>query len=295
MEELKLRRSMLFVPGISLKMIAKGIGLPADSIILDLEDAVEFAKKAEARTVVQQALQEVNFGEKEIVLRINSLDSEFVEEDLKSCLKNQVDTVLLPKVNRPEDIEKLDRMIGRIAAEKGLIPDKFKIMAMMETPAGVLNSAPIALASRRMSGFMLGAADLTKETRAKITESRTELLFAMSQILYSARIAGIDAIDSPYFNIKNEKGLEEHTLQAMRMGYDGKAVIHPGQIEIVNRVFSPAPEEIQRAQRIISAFEAAQKEGKGVTTVDGELIEHLHVTQARRLLKTAARAGIKIS
>jgi len=295
MEELKLRRSMLFVPGISLKMITKGIGLPADSVILDLEDAVEFAKKSEARTVVQQALQEVDFGEKEIVLRINSLESEFAEEDLKSCLKSQVDTILLPKVNRPEDIEKLDRLISKISLEKGLGPDQIKIMAMMETPAGILNSAKIALASRRMSGFMLGAADLTKDTRAKITESRIELLFAMSQILYSARIAGIDAIDSPYFNIKNEKGLEEHTLQAMRLGYDGKAVIHPGQIEIVNRVFSPAPEEIERAKRIISAFEIAQKEGKGVTTVDGELIEHLHVTQARRLLKIVPRTKVQIS
>lgn len=294
MEELKLRRSMLFVPGISLKMISKGTGLPADSIILDLEDAVEFAKKAEARAVVQQALKEVDFGEKEIVLRINSLDTKFAEEDLKSCLNLKIDTILLPKVNQPEDIKKLDSLIGRLAREKGIPENKTRIMAMMETPAGVLNSAPIALASPRMSGFMLGAADLTKDTRAKITESRVELLFAMSQVLYSARIAGIDAIDSPYFNIKNEKGLEEHTLQAMRLGYDGKAVIHPGQIEIVNRIFSPAPEEIERAKRIINAFEIAQKEGKGVTTVGGELIEHLHVTQAQRMLKIAERTGAKL-
>jgi len=294
MEELKLRRSMLFVPGISLKMISKGTGLPADSIILDLEDAVEFAKKSEARVVIQQALKEVDFGEKEIVLRINSLDTKFAEEDLTSCLNLKIDTILLPKVNQPEDIKKLDTLIGRLGREKGIPENKIKIMAMMETPAGVLNSAPIALASPRMSGFMLGAADLTKDTRAKITESRVELLFAMSQVLYSARIAGIDAIDSPYFNIKNEKGLEEHTLQAMRLGYDGKAVIHPGQIEIVNRIFSPAPEEIERAKRIINAFETAQKEGKGVTTVGGELIEHLHVTQAQRMLKIAERTGAKL-
>lgn len=293
MEDLRLRRTLLFVPGISLKMITKGSGSPADVIILDLEDAVEFAKKSEAREVVAQALTELDFGEKEVILRINGLDTELGEADLKSCLQEKVQTILLPKVKQPEDIHQLSLLQNKYAGEKGIVPDTISIMAMMETAEGVLNAPAIARSSPRMSGFVLGAADLTKETRGKITESRIELLYPMSQILFAARAAGIDVIDSPFFNIKDQQGLEEHALQAMRLGYDGKAVIHPGQIEVVNRVFSPSPQDVERARRIIAAFETAQQEGKGVTTVDGELIEHFHAGQARRLLKIAEKAGIQ--
>lgn len=286
---------MLFVPGISLKMITKGTGSDTDCIILDLEDAVDFTKKSEAREVVIQALAELDFGIKEVILRINSLDTELGDEDLRLCLHEKIHTILLPKVSRPDDIHRLEPLLNKHAGVKGLPPESIGIMAMMETAEGILNSPAIALSSPRMNGFMLGAADLTKETRGKITESRIELLYPMSQILYAARSGGIDAIDSPFFNVKDEKCLEEHTLQAMRLGYDGKAVIHPGQIETVNKIFSPSPEDVMKAKKIIAAFESAQREGKGVTTVDGELIEHFHASQARRLLQIAKRAKIAMN
>ncbi len=167
------------------------------------------------------------------------------------------------------------------------------MIALIESAWGIVNIESIALASPRMTGLLFGAADFTRDTHGQITADRQELFYPMMRMLLAARIAGIDALDTPYFDIKDPVGLERHVLQAKAMGYDGKALIHPGQIEVVNRIFTPTQEEIGYAQRVIEAFQAAQKEGKGATQLDGKLIENLHVAMAERTLKIAEQAGLK--
>jgi citrate lyase beta subunit len=165
-------------------------------------------------------------------------------------------------------------------------------MALIESPSGIVNVDAIASASPRMNGLLFGAADFTRETRGKITSERLELYYLMIRILLAARVAGIDAIDTPYFDIKDEEGLKRHVQQAKDMGYDGKALIYPSQVEVVNRTFTPTEEELEYARRVLEVFEKAKAEGKGATVVDGKLIENIHVAMAKRILMIAEKAGL---
>ncbi len=287
----KLRRTMLFVPGGNEKLTAKAFEMEVDALIFDLEDAVRIEKKREAREYVANLLKVKSFGRKEKVVRINSMGSEFWQEDVERIVPSCPDTILLPKVEKAEDILKLDIQIGRIEERENLTLGKIGLMALIESPLGVINATSIALASPRMNGLHFGAADFTRETGGKITPSRIELYFPMMQILLAARAARINAIDTPYFDIKDPEGLERHTLQARDMGYDGKAVIHPGQIDIVNRCFTPSTEEVAFAKKVIAAYEEAKGQGRGAIQVDGKLIEILHVEMAHRVLKTVDILG----
>jgi citrate lyase beta subunit len=270
----RLRRAMLFAPGGNEKMTSKAMEMKVDAIIFDLEDAVRVEKKEEAREHVANILRTKQFGRKEKVVRINPIGTEFWEKDLEKIVPALPDTILFPKVEKPADIIQYESYINRIG-----------MMALIESPLGVLNAPSIASASPRMNGLHFGAADFTRETGGKITSSRIELNYPMMRVLLASRAMRINAIDTPFFDINDLEGLKRHALQARDMGYDGKAVIHPGQIDIVNSSFTPTDEEVEFAKKVITAFEQAKAEGKGAIQVNGKLIEILHVEMARRILK----------
>jgi citrate lyase subunit beta/citryl-CoA lyase len=289
----RLRRSMLFVPGGNEKVLAKGLGLDVDSLILDLEDSVALEKKASAREAVAEALKANDFGRKEKVVRINSIKTEHGGFDIDVVVRGRPDTLLLPKVDQAQDILDHDARVTEAEKKQGLPSGGIGLIALIESPMGIVHADAIALASPRMRGFLFGAADFTRETRGQITPYRFELYYPMMRILLAARVAGIDAIDTPYFDIKDLVGLERHTQQAKDMGYDGKAMIHPSQIEVVNRIFTPSNEEVEYSRRVLETFEKAKAEGKGAAQLDGKLIENVHVATAQRILKLAEITGLK--
>jgi citrate lyase beta subunit len=279
------------VPGGNEKLLKKALGLEVDSVILDLEDSVALHLKTSAREAVAEALRTSDFGNKEKVVRINSSRTEYGVEDVRKVIEGRPDTLLLPKVNRPEDIGGYDTLIAECERREGLSSGSIGLMALIETPLGVVNIDAIALASPRLNGLLFGAADYTRETRGKITPDRLELYYPMIRILLAARVAGIDAIDTPHFDINDMEGLARHAQKAKEMGYDGKAVIHPAQADVVNRVFTPSQEEVEYARRVVEAFERAKAEGRGATQLDGQLIENVHGVMAQRILKVALKAG----
>jgi citrate lyase subunit beta/citryl-CoA lyase len=282
---------MLFVPGGNEKLLMKGLSLAVDSLILDLEDSVATEKKADAREAVTEALRTANFAGKEKVVRINSLLTEHGRADIKTVLKGHPDAILLPKVNSPQDIIECDAAIADVCQRERISQSSIGIIALIETPLGIVNIDSIAASSPRLSGLLFGAADYTRETRGRITKSRFELYYPMIRILLAARVAAIDAIDTPYFDIRDTDGLELHTRQAKDMGYDGKAIIHPSQIDVVHRIFTPTKEEVEYSRRVLEVYEKAQSEGKGATQLDGQLIENLHVEIARRILLNDEKAN----
>jgi citrate lyase subunit beta / citryl-CoA lyase len=289
----RLRRTLLFTPGGNEKVLGKGLGLEVDGLILDLEDSVSPDKKGLARLAAAEALRTADFGRKEKVVRINALSTEYGSEDLEQVLRGRPDTLLVPKVDRAEDIQAYDRRMSEIEAKEGFPAGGIGLIALIESAWGIVNIESIAMASPRMSGLLFGAADFTRDTHGLITADRQELVYPMMRILLAARIAGIDALDTPFFDIKDPAGLERHSLQAKAMGYDGKALIHPGQVEIVNRIFTPSLEELLQARRVIETFEKARQEGKGAAQLDGKLVENVHVAVAERLLNIAHQAGIE--
>jgi len=278
---------MLFVPGGNERFLRKGLGLGVDSLILDLEDSVTPENKASAREAVAEALRLTGFGGKEKVVRINSLMTEYGKSDVAVVVRGRPNTLLVPKVNRPEEILEYNALVAEAEKREGLSPGSIGLMAMIETPLGIVNIDAIALASPRMRGLVFGAADYTRETRGKISPGRLELYYPMIRVLLAARVAAIDAIDTPYFDIKDAEGLNRHAQQAKDMGYDGKTIIHPSQVDVVNRIFTPSMEEVAYARRVIDAFERAKAEGRGVTQLDGQMIENVHVDMAQRILRIA--------
>jgi len=288
----RLRRTMLFVPGGNEKVLAKALDLEVDSLILDLEDSVALGRKAVAREAVTKALKSSVFGRKEKVVRINSVKTECGRPDIDGVVQGRPDTLLLPKVDQAQDIFDYDACLTEAEKREGLAPGTVGLIALIESPLGIVNIDSIAQGSGRMQALLFGAADFTRETRGKITPDRFELYYPMMRILLAARVAGIDAIDTPYFDIRDSTGLERHSQQAKDMGFDGKAIIHPSQVEVVNRIFTPSTEEVEFAQRIVEAFEKAKVEGKGAIQLDGKLIENVHVAMAQRILKIAEVIGL---
>jgi citrate lyase beta subunit len=281
------RRSMLFIPGGNEKLLIKGLGLEVDSLILDLEDAVAVSKKEEARKAVTTALQTMDFGRKERVVRVNALSTEWGKPDIEEVIQGNPDLLLFPKVEKVDDIPGYDRIVTKAEGKAGLAVGRIGFLALIESPLGIINIDLIAGSSPRLKGLIFGAADFTRETHGIISVDREELYYPLMRILLAARAFGLDAIDSPYFDIKDLVGLEKHSRQAKNLGYDGKALIHPSQVEIINRVFTPTEEELTQARRVIEAFQSAQREGKGASQLDGKLIENVHVAMAERILKVA--------
>lgn len=288
----RLRRSMLFVPGSNEKMATKSLGIDADSLIIDLEDSVAPHVKKEAREFVKEFIEETDFGEKEVAVRINSPKTEYGNDDLNEMIQAQPYTLVIPKVEKGEELKELDMLMTQIEKQQNFPIGGVELMALIETPLGIINVDEIAMSTPRLTGLLFGAGDFTRETHGQITKERWELYYPLIKIVIAARAANIDAVDSPYFDVKDPEGCEVNARQGKVLGYDGKSAIHPSQVEVINKVFTPTPEEIERAKKVIELYQNAEAEGKGATQLNGQLIEHVHVTISKRILKIAERAGV---
>ncbi len=288
---IRLRRSVLFVPGSSPKMHQKAAGLPADALILDLEDAVAPSAKEEARALTCKALRELDFGAKEVMVRVNARASGLWEGDLRALVPARPSAIVLPKVSSPLEVEEADRFMGELEEAHGITRGETGLAVMIETARGLQEAPTIASSSPRMTALLFGAADFTAEVGGRLTPEGLELLYPMSRVKLAAAVAGIDALDSPCFNINDMATLERQARRAADLGFAGKTLIHPAQVEVVNRVFSPTDEEIAFARKVIEAYERAEAEGKGVSALEGELVEAPVVMRARRILLIAERTG----
>ena len=269
-------RSVLYIPASKERALEKARDLAADAIIFDLEDAVAPDEKPAARMLLARVLAEGGYGARLKIVRINGLDTPWGLADAQTFARAQADAILVPKVAGPGDLD-------RVAA---LVPD-LPLWAMMETPAGILNAAAIA-AHPRLAGLVMGTNDLAKELRAQVRPGRTQLQTALQMCLLAARGQGLPAIDGVYNAFKDLDGLQAECAEGRDLGFDGKTLIHPAQIEVANRVFSPSVAEVELAHRQIEAFEAATRAGQGVAVLDGRIVENLHVAAARDIL---VRAG----
>ena len=265
-------RSVLYLPGARERVLEKAKTLPADALIFDLEDAVAPEDKLAARDLVCEMVQR-GYGAHKRLIRINGLDTDWFEDDLEAAIAAKPDGILLPKVNGPEDVQAI---AARLKGET-------RLWAMMETPRGILNAKEIAASTPELAGFVMGTNDLVKELFASHTPSRAPVMTALSLCLLAARAYGLVCVDGVYNAFKDEDGLRAECQQGLAMGFDGKTLIHPAQIEAANEVFAPDEAELVLARRYIEAFEGAA----GVAVVDGKIVENLHVENAVRLLAKA--------
>ncbi len=279
---LRPRRSVLYMPGANERALEKAKGLPADALILDLEDAVAPDAKAEARDRVCAAASSGDYGAKEVTIRVNGLDTEWHKADLAAAAAAGPDGVVVPKVNSVEEVHAIEA-----ALEAGGAPDRTRIWAMLETPIATLRAAEIAGASERLAVLVMGTNDLAKELHAVQIPGREPLVHALSACVLGARAAGKVILDGVYNDIKNAEGFHAECVQGRHLGFDGKTLIHPGQVDDANLIWAPSEAAIDEAKEIIAAFDQALAEGKGVVTVNGRMIENLHVDNARRTLAQA--------
>ena len=259
------RRSVLYMPGANERALEKAKTIAADALILDLEDAVAPDAKEAARERVCGVVGD--YGSREVTIRVNGLDTQWHDADLRAAAAAGPSAVVVPKVNSAAEVHNIER-----ALELGGAPEHTKIWAMVETPIAMLNAYAIATASERLTGFVLGTNDLVKELYAEHVPGRQPVITGLGLALLAARAAGIVIIDGVYNDVKDPEGFEAECRQGREYGFDGKTLIHPSQVEPCNRIFAPSEEEIDRSRRIIEAFTAAQAEGRGVVTVDGRMI-----------------------
>ncbi len=280
--ELRPRRSVLYMPGSNARALEKAKSLPADSLVLDLEDAVAPDMKKAAREQVVQAVQVGGYGYREMVIRVNGLDTEWAEADILAVAKAPVAAVCVPKVETPEQVLRVVALL-----DQGGATESVQVWVMIETPKGVLNVQAIASAHPRLSLLMMGTSDLAKEMRMPHTPDRIGFVPSLSLCVLAARANGLDILDGVHLDIHDQDSLRAVCQQGRNLGFDGKTLIHPSQIDVTNEVFGPAKEDVERAGRIIEAFAEAERAGKGVVVVDGKLVENLHVEEARRTLAIA--------
>jgi citrate lyase subunit beta/citryl-CoA lyase len=278
---LRPRRSVLYLPGANERALEKAASLPADALILDLEDAVAPDAKVDARARVCAAVAGKAYGNREVVIRVNGLGTPWHAEDIAAAAEAGPDAVLVPKVDSPAEVRAIERSLATA-------PGHTAIWAMIETPAAMLHAEDIARESDRLAVFVMGTNDLAKELGAEHVSGRAPLLTALSLAMLAARATGKAILDGVYNDVTDLAGFEAECLQGKQFGFDGKTLIHPGQLEPCNRIFAPSQEEVARSRRIIDAFEAARREGRGVVTVDGRMVEQLHVDSARRSLALAS-------
>jgi citrate lyase subunit beta/citryl-CoA lyase len=280
------RRSVLYMPGSNARAIEKARSLPADCIILDLEDSVAPEGKPAARMQVAHNVAAGGFAPREVVVRINGLDTEWWIDDLAAIAHARPDAILLPKISSPDQFDVVIERLVSIAASH-----EIRVWAMMETPLAMLHAERIAAAARdtenRLSAFVMGTNDLAKDTRTKILPGRAGMMPWLMTCVAAARAHGVDIIDGVYNDLGNAEGFARECAEARDLGFDGKTLIHPNQIEPCNQAFSPTPEEIAQAQKIIAAFELPENRGKGVVALDGRMVERLHADMARRTVAIA--------
>ena len=284
---LRPRRSVLYLPGSNARALEKARTLAADSLILDLEDAVAPEAKATARSQIAEAVRNKSFGRREVVVRINGLASPWGDADLSEIAAAGPDAILVPKVETVAHIVEIGQSLDELNA-----PRSIAIWAMMETPSVMLNADMVARAKHlpggeRFSMLVMGTNDLAKETRARLVPGRAPMMTALSLCVLAARSHGLDILDGVFTAIKDLEGLRRECIEGRDLGMDGKTLIHPDQILVANEVFAPALEEVTLARKIIAAFATPEARGKGVLTVDGRMVERLHAEIATRIVAIA--------
>ena len=287
-----LRRALLFMPGDSLRKIEKAIALSVDSIVMDLEDGVAFSQKAEARRTVVQALQTLNFGRSERLVRMNPMGSELAEDDLRSTITGRPDGYVLPKAEFAEPVEAVAEFLSLEERARGWPAGQIKVLPIVETALGVMNVREIGLADPRVDALLFGAEDLAGDMGAVRTPTGWEVFYARSAVVMAAKAYRLQAIDQVFFDLNDLDGFEAECRAGRQMAYDGKMVIHPRQVEIAQRVFAPSPEEIERALRIIQAHQEAQAAGLGAFALDGRMVDMPVVRMAEQVLRKARAAGM---
>lgn len=287
------RRSVLYMPGSNARAIEKAKTLPADGIIIDLEDAVAPDAKEAARKQVTDAVKAGGFGAREVFIRVNGIDTPWHADDLSAAAQAAPDVILVPKISNPGQLE----MIGQRLLDMGTNL-RTRIFAMIETPVGIINVNAIAAAAAdsetRLSGLVLGTNDIAKETGARLVPGRAPMLPWLSACILAARAYGIAVLDGVYNDLSNADGFADECRAGRDLGFDGKTLIHPNQIAPCNEVFSPSADEVAQARKIIAAFEQPENKGRGVVSLDGRMVERMHADIARRTVAIAdAIAGRK--
>ena len=277
------RRSVLYMPGANTRALEKARALPADALIFDLEDAVAPDAKEAARGNVVAAAQSKAYGKREIAIRCNGLATPWGKADIAAIAGSGADALLVPKVESAAEVATVVSLLDAAGA-----PSSMAVWAMMETPKGILRADEVAGSHPRLALFVMGTNDLVKDMRARHTPMRLPMVTALGLGMLAARAHGLTILDGVYNDIQDAEGFRAVCRQGLEMGFDGKTLIHPSQVEPCNEVFAPSVAELEMAGKIVAAFKAAQAEGKGVVTVDGRMIENLHVEQAERALALAA-------
>lgn len=257
--------------------------VPADVLAFDLEDSVAYDRKAEARALVKQVLEEEDFGKRSITVRVNCLGSKWWTEDLAAMAQTKVDSIIIPKVNSADTLITASELLSRYGAH-----ERMTIWAMIETPHAVMNIKEISQSANfipRLEALMMGTSDLTNELHALHRPDRVPLIYSLSKCVVAARAFKLRVIDGVHLNLNDPEGFAEACAQGRALGFDGKSLIHPKTVAAANQAFGPRPEEVERAQRVLQAWDDAQKQGEGLAVVDGTLIEILHVDEASRILQ----------
>jgi citrate lyase subunit beta / citryl-CoA lyase len=279
-----INRSLLFLPGNTPNILINGDVLGADSLILDLEDAIAPSEKDSARILVRNTLKNMNFDKSLIIIRINPIDSIFWKDDLNEMIPLKPDFIMPPKVNSKEDIDIVSKYIEKLEIEHGIEVNTIKLMPLIETSLGIENAFSIASSDKRVTAIFLGAEDLTADLQCKRTKEGLEIFYSRGRIVSAARACDIDVYDTPFTDIEDLNGMYEDAKLAKSLGFSGKAVISPRHVEAVNKVFTPTLEEIEYAHEVMETIRIAKIQGKGVVSLRGKMIDSPIVKRAERVL-----------
>lgn len=287
-----MRRSMLFLPGNTPRMLINGAFLGADAIIFDLEDAVAPAEKDAARILVRNTMRYMDLGGCEVIVRINSIDTGFWKADLDQILPEKPGLILLPKTGSAADVLEADAYITELEDKLGFARNTVGLMPLIETALGVENAYAIASASDRVAALFLGAEDLTADLRCQRTKAGREIEYARTRLVTAARAAGVDVYDTPFTDVNDDEGIEVDAALAKALGFTGKASISPRHVEAINRVFSPTQKEIDYAYEVMEAIRVAKEQGKGAIALYGKMIDAPIVARAEQTIAAAKEMGL---
>lgn len=287
----KLRRTMLFMPGNNPGMLQNAGILGADSIILDLEDAVSLTEKDSARILVREAIKNVDYSDVEVVVRVNPLTTEYAREDIDVIARVKPDALMIPKATE-EELMEINSMLDKIEEEEGFEKEGIKLIPLVESAYGVENVYNIIKASKRIVGILLGGEDLTSDLGIKRTKEGEEIFYARNKVAVACKAMKVDAIDTPFTDTNDFEGLEKDTRKAKSLGMTGKASINPRQIDTIHSVYAPTKEEIRHAERVLEAMEEAKREGKGVFSLDGKMVDAPIINRAKTTIDLAKVLGL---
>ena len=285
-----MRRTMLYLPGNNPNMLTRGYLFGSDGIILDLEDAVAMVEKDTARILVSKYLQPGEFGDCYVSVRINGIDTEYWKDDLAAIVPNKrLDGIRVPKVEDENTVKIIDEELSRLEEQNGLPVGKLSLHCLLETAHGIWNAYEIAKASPRIEAIIPGGEDLRADLKTNRSDDSTELEWARRMLVFAARAAGVEPLDTVFARITDDEGLRKETEFIKQLGFSGKSIIHPNQIKIIHDIFTPTEQEIAKAQKIIAAAKEAAARGQGAVTVDGKMVD---IPVVKRAEYTLVRAGL---